>query len=192
MKEKKHSRIFIGMLIALIGVLIIIISPLLKDGFETLGGSVEGNMLLVIATIGATATVPLLKKLLDSYSVEQVNSVSFILSAILFMIFMVPEQMTWSFRDINSHGIIGILFGVFLSSFIAYYLFTYGMKRILTQEVGLFSYICPVTAVIIAIPLLGEYPDTVFFIGSLLVFGGIFIAEKRIHWHPIGKLKDQK
>lgn len=131
------------MLIALIGVLIIIFAPFFKDKIVTLHGSIEGNIFLVIATICATATVPLIKKLLLFYCAEQVNLVSFMFSSLLFLIFAIPEQTRRTFFQINLHGIVGIVFGVFLSSFLAYYLFAYGMKRILTQEVGFFTYICP-------------------------------------------------
>ena len=65
----------------------------------------------------------------------------------------------------------------------------YGMSKIETQEVGVFTYIDPVIAVLIAMPLLGEYPTPTFFIGSLFVFLGIFIAERRLHWHPFHRIK---
>ena len=84
---------------------------------------------------------------------------------------------------------LGILFGVFLSSALAYFLFNYGIAKIKTQEVGLFTYIDPIVAVLIAAPLLQEYPTAHFFAGTLLVFGGIFFAEGRVHWHPFHKLK---
>jgi len=85
--------------------------------------------------------------------------------------------------------VVGIIFGVFFSSALAYFLFYYGLSKISTQEVGLFTYIDPVVAILIAVPLLGEYPNLYFFLGSILIFGGIFIAENRIHWHPFHKLK---
>jgi len=63
------------------------------------------------------------------------------------------------------------------------------MSRVKAQEVGLFNYLDPVVTVLIAVPLLGEHPDIYFFIGTILVFGGIYIAEGRIPWHPFHKLK---
>jgi len=44
-------------------------------------------------------------------------------------------------------------------------------------------------AVILAAPLVNEHPDMFFYIGSVLVFGGILIAEGRIHYHPLHRIK---
>ncbi len=66
------------------------------------------------------------------------------------------------------------------------------MSRINMQEVGLFTYVDPIIAVLIAIPLLQEYPTVHFFLGSVLVFWGIFIAEKRIHYHPFHRIMRHK
>jgi drug/metabolite transporter (DMT)-like permease len=65
----------------------------------------------------------------------------------------------------------------------------YGISKIDAQEVGIFSYIDPIVAVLIAVPLLSEYPTPLFFVGSLFVFTGIFLAEKRLHWHPFHRIR---
>jgi drug/metabolite transporter (DMT)-like permease len=44
-------------------------------------------------------------------------------------------------------------------------------------------------AIAIANPLLGEHVTTWFFLGASLVFVGIFIAEGRIHYHPLHLLR---
>ena len=102
---------------------------------------------------------------------------------------MIPELQHWSFSALNINGWMGIIFGVFFSSALAYGLYMYGISKISAQEVGIFSYIDPVIAVILAIPLLGEYPTPIFFVGSLCIFLGIILAEGRLHWHPLHKLK---
>ena len=101
---------------------------------------------------------------------------------------MIPELQHWSLSQLNMHGWVGILFGVFLSSALAFGLFMFGISKIRAQEVGIFTYIDPVIAVLLAIPLLGEYPTPIFFIGSLCIFVGIMVAEGRLHWHPLHKI----
>lgn len=54
-----------------------------------------------------------------------------------------------------------------------------------TTEVSVFVYIDPIVTILIAAPLLGEKPDATFLVGAILVFGGIFISEGRLHWHPL-------
>ena len=101
---------------------------------------------------------------------------------------MYIELQQWSFSLLDYRGWIGIIFGVIFSSAIAYSLYNYGISKIDAQEVGIFGYIDPIIAILIAVPLLHEYPTLYFYMGTFFVFIGIVIAEGRIHWHPFHKL----
>ena len=194
LKEKPKSKVFWGILISFIGVLAIIISPLLfNHGISNLQKETafEGNMFLVIATLGAVFQSVIWKKVLKEVNHFVVSSVSFLFGAMTFIPFMIPELQHWSFSQLNVNGWTGIIFGVIFSSALAYGLFMYGISKISAQEIGVFSYIDPIAAIVIAIPLLGEYPTPIFFIGSLCIFIGIIIAEGRLHWHPFHKIKTQ-
>ncbi|MBI3619747.1 DMT family transporter [Candidatus Roizmanbacteria bacterium] len=187
--EKANRKVLTGMLVSLAGVLVIILSPIFLDSKRLVFGEVEGNIYFVIATFGAMLHPLFYKNILKKISVYQVTFISFFFSALTFLPFMLREFQSWSITTLHVAGWTGIVFGVIFSSALAYYLYNYGLSKINAQEVGMFSYIDPVAAIIIAIPLVHEYPNAYFFFGSLLVFGGIFFAERRIHWHPFGKLK---
>src|SRR3989339_778870 len=78
-----------------------------------------------------------------------------ILGNFLFVIpMMVREQQIWSFSSLTSAGWVGIIYGVFFSSALAYFLLNYALKRISAQEIGVYEYIKPIVAVVVAIPLL--------------------------------------
>src|SRR5262249_49099746 len=103
---------------------------------------------------------------------------------------VMQELPTLSFASFDATMWGVLLFGIFGISFLAYGLSTYGLSKISGEEVGLFVYIDPIATVLLAIPLLGELPGPSFILGGVLVFGGIYIAERRIHWHPLHKLRD--
>lgn len=189
LKEKPRFKIFVSMMISLFGVLLIVLSPLFFNGNKVFFGEFQGNLFIVLATLGSVIQTIVAKNLLKKINPYVVTALSFLISSSLFIFFIPNELRTWSLDMININGLIGIIFGLFFSSAIAYFLYYYGVSLLPGQEVGIFTYIDPVIAVIVAIPLLGEYPDLFYFLGSFLVFGGIFLAEKRIHWHPINKLK---
>lgn len=192
LRERPHRRVFLGILMAFMGVLIIILSPLLMNHGITAAAketAIEGNLFLIIATFGAVMETVVLKKVLKRVSHFQVTFITFLFSSLLFIPFLPHEFAAWSFAALDWRGLLGIIFGVFFSSALAYSLYNYGISKIDTQEVGIFTYIDPVTAVILAIPLVHEYPTPSFYIGAFFVFIGIFIAEGRIHWHPLHKLK---
>lgn len=188
LREKPQLKIFFGMIIALLGVMLIILAPILFDGKVFALGELQGNIFFLLATLCAILHPLLQKNVIAKVGVFKISVLSFFIGAVTFFPFMLKESQIWSINQLNIQGWTGIIFGVFLSSALAYCLFTYGISKIKMQEVGLFTYIDPIVAVLIAIPLLHEFPTVHFFIGSLLVFGGIFLAEGRIHWHPIHKM----
>ena len=189
LKEKPKLKVFTGMLIGLLGVLIIILSPIFLGQKKLAFGEIQGNLFFLLATLGTVFQTIVGKDVLRKINSFQVTLLSFLFGSLTFLPFIRNELIGWSFTNLDIRGIVGIIFGIFLSSALAYYLYYWGISKIKAQEVGLFTYIDPVIAVLIAIPLLGEYPNLYFFIGSIFVFGGIFLAEGRIHWHPFHKLR---
>jgi len=192
LKERFHKKVFFGIILSFIGVLAIILSPLLLNHGTTVlqkEAALEGNIFLVIATLGSILYTIITKKVLKKVNNFVTTYISFLFGSITFIPFMIPELQKWSFTQLNINGWVGIIFGVIFSSALAYGLFMYGIAKIDAQEVGIFTYIDPVIAVLLAIPLLGEYPTPIFFVGSLCIFLGILIAEGRMHWHPIHKIR---
>ncbi|OGK17535.1 hypothetical protein A2774_00920 [Candidatus Roizmanbacteria bacterium RIFCSPHIGHO2_01_FULL_39_12c] len=189
LREKPQLKVLSGMLVALLGVLLIIFAPVIFNGQTFSPGELQGNLFFVIATLGAVLHSLLQKNVIEKIGPLKVSLISFFVGAVTFLPFMLGELKSWSFNELSLNGWTGIIFGVFFSSALAYYLYSYGLGKIKAQEVGIFVYVDPIVAVAIAAPLLHEYPDLYFFLGSILVFGGIYIAEGRLHWHPIDKLK---
>lgn len=192
LKEQAKKRVLIGMLFGLLGVLVIILSPIFLDGQRLVAGEVTGNLLYVLSTIGSVLHPLFYKNILKKINFITATWISFVMVSITFLPLMLNELRVWSFRSLNYDGLSGIIFGVFFSSAAAYCLYNYGLSKIKAQETGLFTYIDPIITVLVAIPLLAEYPNIYFFIGSVLVFGGIFLAEGRIHWHPWHKITMHK
>lgn len=187
--EKLRLRVLGGMFISLLGVLIIIFSPILFDGQNiTNNTAFEGNLMFVIATFAGVLMPLILKDVLKRINPFVVIFIGFFVSSFTFLPFMLNELKAWSFTDLNYAGMVGIGYGVIFSSAVAYYLYCYGTSKIAAQEIGVFTYIDPVVAVLVAIPLVHEYPTIYFFLGSILVFGGIYVSEGRIHYHPLHML----
>lgn len=188
LKEKPKLKVFSGMIIALFGVLTIILSPIFLDGRKFVIGVIEGNLFILLATLGSVFQTIIGRDILRKVNPSQVSAITFLFGSLTFLPFIPKELANWDISLLNLNGIVGIIYGVFFSSALAYSLFYYGVSKIKAQEVGVFTYLDPIIAVIVAIPLLGEFPNTYYFIGSFLIFGGIYLAEGRIHWHPLHKL----
>ncbi|MBI3379252.1 DMT family transporter [Candidatus Gottesmanbacteria bacterium] len=184
--EKNHPKVLIGTIISLIGVFVIIGQPILKEGLD---GQVLGNLFFLLSALGAVIHAVMMKQINSKYPASVLTFWSFLIGSLTFLPFFILEMTTLHpFNTIDNRGWLGLVFGILLSSLAAYWLFDWGLKKIAAQEVGLFYYIDPIAAAVIAIPLLGETISLLFVTGSILVFGGIFIAEGRLHYHPLHKL----
>ncbi|MDO8551197.1 MAG: DMT family transporter [bacterium] len=177
LKEKIKKKIIFGTLIGFLGVSLIILQPLLENGFD---GEVLGNLFFVLATIGAVIHTVFARKIMPHYSAVTITFWSFFIGALTFAPFFSWETGKYGLlAGISYVGITGIVFGVVLCSVAAYYLFNLSIKMLQAQEVGVFAYLDPIVAIIIAIPLLGEIPTPLYILGSLFVLVGILTAEGR-------------
>ena len=93
------------------------------------------------------------------------------------------------YTSLDYRGYLGIGFGAVLSTTVAYSLYAWGLSKISATDTAVFTYIDPVVGTILAYYLLHEAITAPFIIGALLIFGGIFLAEGRLHYHPLHKLK---
>ena len=180
--EKPHLKVLAGIVISLLGVLIIIGQPIFENRLD---GQLLGNMFIFIAMLAAIAHAIISKEIIADYSPAALTFWMSFIGALTFLPFASYEIYTGQFpAQLDYRGIIGIIYGIFFSSATAYTLFEYGIKYMEAQDTGVFSYLDPIAAIIIALPLLGEKITPVFFIGSFLVFGGILLAEGKIKHHP--------
>jgi drug/metabolite transporter (DMT)-like permease len=186
LKEKIRAKTVGGTLISLLGVTVIMIEPLLISGIS---GSFMGNFFIFMATICSVIQAILLKTLTVRNDVMVIFFWIFLLGSLPLIPLVIYESTTFSIAsDLTIKGLVGILYGIYFTAILAHYFYTYGVSKIKASEVGIFSYVDPIAAIIIAVPLLGETITAYYIAGALLVFLGIFIAEGRFHYHPFRKL----
>ena len=187
LKERLKKKVVLGTLVSLVGVLLIVILPVFKEGLD---GSVLGNLFLVGAAITSVVHALLLKKIMPKYKPLPIAFWQFLIGSLPLLPFFFIElnQTHWT-SDINMKIIIGIFFGAVLATAIAHSIYAYGIKFIKASEVGVFTYVDPVATIIVAVPLLHEEITPLYLAGAAFVFLGIFIAEGRLHYHPLHKLR---
>lgn len=188
--EKVVKKHLFGMIIALAGVMIIVLAPLwMSNPSVDSQSTLLGNILFVISVVTDIVGILIVKKTLMRVDPYRTTFLMFLFAAFTFFPFALLEQQTWSFAQLDAAGVGGIIYGIFLSSAAAYGLYFYGLSKMPAEETGIFIYIDPVATVVLAAPLLHEYPDLFFFIGATLVFCGLFISEGRIPYHPFYRLR---
>ena len=185
LREKVTGKLLLGTFISLAGILAIILRPLLDSGFS---GSILGNLFIFLATACGVLQALILKKLTVNNDPRTITFWMFFLGALPLLPFVFKESQTFSISDLNNQAIIGLVYAVILATALAHFLLVYGIKYIKASEVGIFSYVDPIATIVVAVPLLHETITGTYVLGAILVFLGIFIAEGRLHYHPLGKL----
>jgi len=180
--EKPKKKVVFGTIVSLAGVLLIILRPFLENGSS---GSITGNLMILVGTVGFVIYTILLKKFALPYSSLGLIFWLFFTAMFMFLpLFGYEAQTTNLFNHISTRSIVGILFGALSSSALAYLCYDLGVKNMKANEVGIFFYLDPIATVLVAMPLLGEQITLLYVLGSFTVFAGIFIAEGKIHHNP--------
>jgi drug/metabolite transporter (DMT)-like permease len=178
---------FLGMIFGTIGIIVIIIEPLLLRGVD---GSILGNMYLFIATVAAVGQTIVGKKIVSKYNPWAFTFWAFLVGAASFLPLAFYEYASAPhlYALLDWRGYLGIAYGAIFSSAIGYGLFAWGLSKISATDAAMFAYVDPIVGTIMGAVLLREPITAPFLLGSVLIFGGIFLAEGRIHYHPIRKL----
>ena len=187
LKEVITKKKAFGMGIGTVGILVIVLEPVLLSG---VGGTIIGNFFLLVATIGAVAGTLIGRVIMPKYNALVLSFLAFAIGTITFIPFALYEYIgnPLLYSQIDMRGIIGILFGGIFSTAIAYTLYCWGLSKVPASDVSIYTYIDPIAGTILGYFMLRENISLPFVLGSILIFGGIFIAEKRIHYHPLQKM----
>jgi drug/metabolite transporter (DMT)-like permease len=185
--EAFKPKKFLGMVLGTLGIIIIVIEPLLLRGID---GSIIGNIYLVIATIAAVGQTIVGKKILNKYNPWAFTFWAFLIGAASFLPLAFYEWATTPhlYALLDWRGYLGIAYGAIFSSAIAYGLFAWGLSKISATDTAMFTYVDPIVGTVAGALILHEPITLPFLGGALLIFSGIFLAEGRIHYHPIRKL----
>lgn len=190
LRERQAPNLIWGAILGLAGVVVIIGQPILTRGISL---DLLGNFFLLASIWAAVGHEILVKKLQPKYDTALLTYVMFVLGALTFLplAYLELSRHPEFLLAIDGRGATGIVYGIFFSSLLAYFFWNWGLSRLPASKVGIFLYADPIAATLIAVPLLHETITPVHLLGALLIFGGIYLAERRIHYHHF-KTEDQR
>lgn len=187
LKELLTRKLLIGAFLGALGIGVIIGQDLLKVTLSPLG-----DLLILFSTISFVAYEIVSKKLLSRYQPLVLTFYTFAIGALVFLPFAYSELMdqpNWPLM-VSDQAVLGVLYGIFFSSFAAYSLWQWGLAKLEASRVGFFLYLDPIVATVTAVVLLSEQITPPFIIGAVLIFVGLFVAEQKFpHYHHLRKLK---
>lgn len=185
-KEKIARTNLLGIIIAFLGTMVIIGTPLFSFGLGD-GPRTLGNLLNLFASVAWVAGTLVYKRFAQKYQPTMMTAIAFLVGFICLLPFAMLEirnHPLW-FDAVALPAYFGLFYAVVGNSIIAYSLFNYAFASVSATEANTVSYIMPVIAAVIAIPLLGEVITLPFILGSSIIALGVFLAETRHRWHPL-------
>ena len=179
LKEKMDKRTVAGIFFSFLGIIIVIIEPLLLNGFFKID-HILGNVLIFSAMLGWVVYTILNKEISRKYDSLVLTFYSFLVGAITFLPFALKDLTNpFFYLSLTPFLIFAILFEAIFATVLAYLLFIWGIKYISATLAGVLGYLNPIVAILISIIFLGEKLTLPFIIGASLVICGIVLVELR-------------
>jgi len=166
-------RAALGILVSFIGVSLVIQGDW-KEWVKG-GGHVWGDLLMLMASVTWAFFTVLAKFLMKDYSSLKVTAYLMLIGSILFLPFL-PNERAGGWSGVSVLGWVSVLYVAFTGNFLAYFFWMRGIQNLGPMRTILYSYLTPITAILLAVPFLGETLTTGQIWGAVIVFAGILLA----------------
>lgn len=182
LSERTKRNVLFGASLGLLGIGIIIG----KDFTHGVTLSPVGDFLILLSIFGSVFYSIFSKKIskdfnpmLTTFYVLAVGGLGFIPGTI----WEWQINPTWV-ESVPKAALIGILFAIFFSSFIAHTFWQWGLSKMDATKIGVFNYLEPIVTTITAVVILSEKITLPFVTGAFFIFAGLLVAEVHRHHHP--------
>jgi len=178
--ERLSSNKIIGVVLGLLGSLMIILLPAWEKGVVN-GGSVKGNILIMLAVISYTVyTVK--SKIFQSKYRPMVITTTFSLTTLGISLLLLPIDLRggWDWlHKITWQGGLALAYVGFIGTGAWYWLYQELIKKASPTIASFVFYLMPIASFVWAWLLLGEKLSVGFVLGAVLVLLGAWLASKK-------------
>lgn len=186
LKEKVEKHELLGLSFSFAGALSLTLMPILINGHSLQGISVWGNVLIIIQNLTIAAYYVLAKKHYQSLPKFFVTTISFYLGLISFFALSLWQsgghlQLIHNVQQDLQHFSVWLASGymALFGSVIALSTYIKGQEKIEASEAALFNYLQPLIYLPLGVFWLGEKIYWWQLLSLIVIFVGVFIAEKR-------------
>lgn len=176
LKERLTNNKLIGLALGIGGALVLILA---KDRSGSPGDVLKGDLLIILNAISYTLYFVLVKPLMQEYNPIAVLRIVFTMGFIIIFPFCWSEfsQINWAIYSGKEYFTLGMI--AIPGTFCAYLFNIYGIKNLGAAISGNYIYTQPLFAAALAIGFLGEDLSAYKILAGLLIFAGVFLANKQ-------------
>ncbi len=175
-KNEKASRsLFVGSIIALIGVALVV-----YNGSYILKLSPLGDFLTFLAALSWAFYSLIMRKVLPRYSAAFITRKIFFYGILTVLPFFIVEPFHFGLADLFQPVVLfNLLFLGVVASLICYVTWNIVLNRLGTVSASNYIYLNPLATLVGSTIVLAEEITVISLMGSALILGGVYIAEKR-------------
>lgn len=169
LKERLNAAKGVSVLVAVVGAVLIsgVVTGVTKSGT---------GIALGLAAAFLYSTVIVINKFVRQLSPVETTFVQLSVAAVTMIPYVLLTEDVTSFSFDTKSVILTLVIGVFHTGF-AYMIYFSSVQKIPAQTTAVFSYIDPVTAIILSAVVLGERLDAVQIIGTVLILAATLFNE---------------
>ena len=172
-QESLSAGKLLGMAMALAGVVALQFSP--SKGAVT---TVAGDFFIFLASVTFALFTVMGKRVVENFSSITINTFAYVGGGAFLLPLTLWQSVGFPFRQLSWATWASVLYMAAFPSVLCYLIYYYALTYIPASRVSAFSYLQPLLATLLAIPLLGENPTTSLVAGGCLVLVGVFVAER--------------
>ena len=176
LKERLTNNKLIGLALGIGGALVLILT---KDRSGNPGDVLKGDLLIILNAISYTLYFVLVKPLMLEYNPIAVLRIVFTIGFFMILPFCWSEfsQINWGIYSSKEYFTLAMI--AIPGTFCAYLFNIYGIKNLGAAISGNYIYTQPLFAAALAIGFLGEELSAYKILAGLLIFTGVFLANKQ-------------
>ncbi len=172
-QEKMTWRKAMGLVVALAGVGILQMS---HQG--TRAPSILGDILILLCGLSLAVYTVFGKDLTARHDGITINTFAYVGGAILLSPAIVWNARNFDFTAVSAAAWLSVAYMAVFSSVVSYIIYNYALSHIAASRVSAFSYLQPLLATLLAIPILGEHVTIYLLAGGALVLAGVYVTER--------------
>ena len=172
-QERLTVRKSLGMAVALGGVAVVQLART-----QPAVVTVLGDVLMFLAALALAIFTVFGKRVSKRYSGVVVNGFAYVGGAVALLPVTVWAGLDSELSNVSVTAWLGVLYMAIFSSVISYLIYYHALTYIAASRVSAFSYLQPLAAIILAIPLLHERVTAPLVVGGALVLTGVFVTER--------------
>ncbi len=172
-QERITHRKLIGMGIAFTGIVV-----LQMGRAQGSTATVLGDLFILLGALSFSAFTVLGKAISTRHGGLTVNTIAYASGALALAPMVLWRSASFHFGAVSTQGWLSVFYMAAFSSVIAYLIFYYALTHTAASRVSAFSYLQPVLATLMAIPVLREPVHPGLLLGGSLALVGVYVTER--------------